>query len=209
MNQMGHDILNMIGVDARQGRRARRPRRPRLHADGPARDGRHGDDGNACPEEQHPDGRRQGDPFDAITMGGMFTIVKVRDEDIGDENKDPGWYEHPPGTVADLARKEDMARDGIQGVKPRSAALPGQRTARYTARPRGSLLAALPACRAGLPPPPPPRASGSRPCRPERLRSSVPKGAGEAPTRPRRSPTRRPEAAGRARAHGHGHSAGT
>mgnify|MGYP006910165709 FL=1 len=53
-------------------------------------------------------------PFDYITMGGMFTIVKVRDEDVGSENKDPGWYQYPPGTVAELARKEDLARDGIK-----------------------------------------------------------------------------------------------
>ena len=37
-------------------------------------------------------------PFGPIEMGGMFTIVKVRD---GIESyADPGWYEHPGGTVA-------------------------------------------------------------------------------------------------------------
>jgi hypothetical protein len=40
--------------------------------------------------------------------------VKVRDHDVGSENKDPGWFENPPGTVADVARKEDMDRDGIK-----------------------------------------------------------------------------------------------
>lgn len=47
-------------------------------------------------------------------MGGMFTIVKVRDLDEGEKNEDPGWYANPPGTVADLAKKEDMDRDGIK-----------------------------------------------------------------------------------------------
>jgi hypothetical protein len=51
-------------------------------------------------------------PFDYITMGGMFTIVKVR-EDIQNYD-DPGWYKNPPGTVADRARPEDLARDGIK-----------------------------------------------------------------------------------------------
>ena len=50
-------------------------------------------------------------PFGYITMGGMFTIVKVREQLHGDA--DPGWYDHPPGTVADVARPEDLARDGV------------------------------------------------------------------------------------------------
>jgi hypothetical protein len=37
-------------------------------------------------------------PFGNIEMGGMFTIVKVRDELDGYD--DPGWYRNPPGTVA-------------------------------------------------------------------------------------------------------------
>jgi hypothetical protein len=51
-------------------------------------------------------------PFDYITMGGMFTIVKVRDEI--EEGKDPGWYANPPGTVADVATASELARDGIK-----------------------------------------------------------------------------------------------
>ena len=37
-------------------------------------------------------------PYGPIDMGGMFTIVKVRD-DI-DYNQDPGWYQQPKGTSA-------------------------------------------------------------------------------------------------------------
>jgi hypothetical protein len=39
-------------------------------------------------------------PFGAIEMGGMFTVVKVREELARDDYRDPGWYKHPPGTVA-------------------------------------------------------------------------------------------------------------
>jgi len=39
-------------------------------------------------------------PFGPIEMGGMFTVVKVRDGLARDDYKDPGWYQHPPGTVA-------------------------------------------------------------------------------------------------------------
>ncbi len=36
--------------------------------------------------------------FGPIEMGGMFTIMKVRDGITSYE--DPGWYQNPPGTVA-------------------------------------------------------------------------------------------------------------
>ena len=37
-------------------------------------------------------------PFGPIDMGGMFTLVKVRDD--MDYSRDPGWYQHPKGTTA-------------------------------------------------------------------------------------------------------------
>jgi hypothetical protein len=38
-------------------------------------------------------------PFGNIEMGGMFTIIKVRDG-LKSYDEDPGWYRHPEGTVA-------------------------------------------------------------------------------------------------------------
>ena len=113
MNQMGHDIPNMIGVDTKKvaalGGRVVPGYMPM---------GERGMEEMAqmsmpVPKNSIPMVGAKG-PFEHIGMGGMFTIVKVRDEDVGAENKDPGWYKHPPDTVADLARKEDMDRDGIQ-----------------------------------------------------------------------------------------------
>jgi hypothetical protein len=49
--------------------------------------------------------------FGSITMGGMFTIVKVRDHVDG--YADPPWYEHPAGSVAIKASVQEMRRDGI------------------------------------------------------------------------------------------------
>jgi manganese oxidase len=37
-------------------------------------------------------------PLDDIDAGGMFTVLKVRRDLTGYD--DPGWYQHPPGTVA-------------------------------------------------------------------------------------------------------------
>ena len=59
-----------------------------------------------------------GGPFGSITMGGMFTILKVR-EGLASYDKDPGWYQNPPGTVADVASASDLSRDGIQVSPPR------------------------------------------------------------------------------------------
>lgn len=41
-------------------------------------------------------------PFGAIEMAGMFTILKVRENLIEGEN--PGWYQNPPGTVAEAVK---------------------------------------------------------------------------------------------------------
>jgi manganese oxidase len=51
--------------------------------------------------------------YDYITMGGMFTMIKVREE-LPADGSDPGWYECPPGTLAGLATEDDLKRDGIK-----------------------------------------------------------------------------------------------
>src|SRR3984893_4340941 len=46
--------------------------------------------------------------FGPIEMGGMFTTVKVREGlSRGGDFKDPGWYEHPRGTVAHEVKVDD------------------------------------------------------------------------------------------------------
>jgi manganese oxidase len=42
-------------------------------------------------------------PFGPLEMGGMFTVVKVRKDIARNDYADPGWYEHPSGTVASKA----------------------------------------------------------------------------------------------------------
>jgi manganese oxidase len=57
-------------------------------------------------------------PFgDYISMGGLFTVVKVRDQ-LKSYDEDPGWYKHPPGTVAMKASDAELARDGIDISNP-------------------------------------------------------------------------------------------
>ena len=40
-------------------------------------------------------------PFGAIAMGGMFTIVKVRDHLDEYTDAAAGWFDNPPGTVSE------------------------------------------------------------------------------------------------------------
>ena len=49
--------------------------------------------------------------YDPITMGGMFTLLKVRDRLAG--YADPGWYDAPAGTLASPATAAELARDGF------------------------------------------------------------------------------------------------
>jgi len=51
-------------------------------------------------------------PFDYIAMGGMFTVIKIRDGITS--YVDPGWYRHPEGTVASLAQADELRRDNVE-----------------------------------------------------------------------------------------------
>ena len=118
MNQMGHEIPNMIGVDVKgldQAVQKLVPAYMTMGQDGMGDMGDMGDMGMAVPANSIPMVGGYG-PFDYITMGGMFTILKVRegvtDEQLAD-NADVDWYENPPGTVASPAANDALARDGI------------------------------------------------------------------------------------------------
>lgn len=48
-------------------------------------------------------------PFGPIEMGGMFTVMKVRKDLAAGDYRDPGWYNHPRGTVAHSADADPNA----------------------------------------------------------------------------------------------------
>lgn len=102
MNAMGHDVPLMIGV--KQGAVEGRIRSllPEYMAMGETGMHEHATmHGHGIPENTLPMMAGEG-PFGPIGMGGMFTILKVRDELATD--RDAGWYENPPGTVAESMR---------------------------------------------------------------------------------------------------------
>jgi hypothetical protein len=41
-------------------------------------------------------------PYGNIEMGGMFTVVKIREDLARGDYRDPGWYRAPKGSVAYL-----------------------------------------------------------------------------------------------------------
>jgi hypothetical protein len=74
---------------------------PRMHRNATVRDkgGSMGGMHMALPENTLPMMSGKG-PFGDIEMGGMFTVLKVREGLARGDYRDPGWYWHPPGTVA-------------------------------------------------------------------------------------------------------------
>ena len=112
MNQMGHQFGNVIGMDTKGLGKEMNKLVPGYMAMGANGSGDMGAMGMPVPTNSIPMAGGQGQ-FDYITMGGMFTILKVRDE-IPPNNADPGWYQNPPGTVSDVAPESDLKRDGIE-----------------------------------------------------------------------------------------------
>ena len=58
-----------------------------------------GDDGDAAPDNTLPMMTGTGQ-FGPIEMGGMFTVMKIREGLARDDYSDPGPYKFPQGTVA-------------------------------------------------------------------------------------------------------------
>jgi len=103
MNAMGHGIANPLGVDQRgveQDIRALLPGYMAMGEKGMGEHQDHTDSGHMQgPENTLPMMMGKG-PFGNLEMGGMFTVLKVRDELAPGDFRDPGPYRNPPGTVA-------------------------------------------------------------------------------------------------------------
>ncbi len=99
MNQMGHDLPNLLGIDAASPQRRLNELVPGTMVMGADGMGAHAEHRGmmALPRNSIPMLGGQG-PYGPIDMGGMFTIVKVRND--MDYGSDPGWYKQPPGTSA-------------------------------------------------------------------------------------------------------------
>jgi len=111
MTQMGHHSGNVIGMKNTTLSKTIDDLIPGYMAMGQAGMGDMAVMGMANPANSLPMVGAQGQ-YDYITMGGMFTLLKVRDT-LPADGTEPGWYESPPGTRADTAADEELRRDGI------------------------------------------------------------------------------------------------
>ncbi len=103
MNAMGHALPNPLGVKQRDLDAAIQRIAPGYLSMGESGMAEHQDHAAAGhlagPTNTLPMMTGKG-PFGNMEMGGMFTVLKVRDDLAPGDFRDPGWYAHPPGTQA-------------------------------------------------------------------------------------------------------------
>ena len=112
MNQMGHGFPNMTGADAAAiDARMAAAGVPGYMTMGHDGMGAMTTMGMPVPENSIPMTGGPG-PYGSIDMGGMFTILKVREGITSYE--DPGWYQPPEGTLVREATATELSEDGIE-----------------------------------------------------------------------------------------------
>ena len=120
MNAMGHQVPNMLDVDQSDLEPKIRSMLPNYMAMGEKGMHEMAEMQMTGPKNTLPMMAGEG-PFGAIGMGGMFTVLKVREHLTG--NEDPGWYDNPKGTVAGPAEDSDRPT-GEPGAVDRGPATP-------------------------------------------------------------------------------------
>ena len=103
MNAMGHGIPNPIGVDqagVEKDIRAVLPGYMAMGKNGMAEHSGHIAMGMLQGPENTLAMMGGKGPFGPLDMGGMFTVLKVRDDLAVGDYGDPGWYPSPKGSVA-------------------------------------------------------------------------------------------------------------
>jgi hypothetical protein len=99
MNAMSHELPDLIGVDQSGIEERIRALVPGYMAMGGTGMGEMSGMRMGAPANTAPMMGGDG-PFGSIEMGGMFSVVKVRRDQPRGDYRDPGWYRHPPGSVA-------------------------------------------------------------------------------------------------------------
>lgn len=119
MNAMSHTVPTMIGVNAKAVTQKIQQLNPKYMPMGEAGMADMAEMHMPLPENTLPMMMGNG-PYGSIEMGGMFTVVKIREDQKPNDYQDPGWYPHPPGTTAYLWQGElaDPHRDKQHSGKP-------------------------------------------------------------------------------------------
>jgi manganese oxidase len=116
MNQMGHGLPILLGVDTKGLDKKISPLLPGYMTMGESGMGEMATMNMGAPKNSIPMLGAPG-PMGYIDMGGMFTIVKIREGITSYE--DPGWYPHPDGTTAREVTESELKIDGITIPPPR------------------------------------------------------------------------------------------
>ncbi|MEK9816163.1 MAG: copper oxidase, partial [Limnobacter sp.] len=121
MNAMGHDVPTMIGVDHRGMTKKITNLIPDYMAMGERGMADMAEMQMPLPDNTIPMMTGEG-PFGSVEMGGMFSMLKVRKDQKPGDYSDPGWYQHPEGTVAyeftgELAKPKRSSNAGQPGMK--------------------------------------------------------------------------------------------
>ncbi len=111
MNQMGHETPTMIGADTRAADAVIARTVPGYMSMGQTGMGAMSAMQMPLPENSISMISAPG-PHGSIDMGGMFTVLKVRENLTSHE--DPGWWQPPEGTLARVATADELAADGIE-----------------------------------------------------------------------------------------------
>jgi manganese oxidase len=99
MNAMGHNVPTMIGVDHRDIGKKINSLIPDYMVMGERGMADMSEMEMPIPDNTAPMMTGEG-PFGSVEMGGMFSVLKVRKDQKPGDYKNPGWYKHPAGTVA-------------------------------------------------------------------------------------------------------------
>jgi FtsP/CotA-like multicopper oxidase with cupredoxin domain len=99
MNAMGHAVPSYIGVNQEGVAEQIQQLLPDYMAMGESGMADMGAMSMPLPRNTLPMMSGKG-PFGALEMGGMFTVLKVRQDQKPGDYTDPGWYQHPAGSVA-------------------------------------------------------------------------------------------------------------
>jgi FtsP/CotA-like multicopper oxidase with cupredoxin domain len=110
MNQMGHSGTNLVGANPEAIDALARRVLPEYMTMGSTGMGGMSEGGMSIPAGAISMLGGPG-PRGPIDMGGMLTILKIRERLPA--GGDPGWYRNPPGTVAVEATSEELRRDGV------------------------------------------------------------------------------------------------
>ncbi len=96
---MGHSVPNMHGVSQHGVEDRVRKLVPGYMAMGETGMGEMEEMHMQLPDDTLPMMAGEG-PFGPIGIGGMFTMIKVRENLALHDYRDPGWCSHPSGSVA-------------------------------------------------------------------------------------------------------------